>query len=192
MPCSNRVCAAWPLRLAVLCLGMVAVGFPAQAWSEEDSGTTIEGEESEHGHGEYHNIVAARDVALLVIGEHVRWLFGIGVLYERTFIPDLLEVEFSTISVYGGNKAAFPVDLVFKVPWNVSNVVELYFGLGPAVTIAVTEEFKFHVGGIASLGSYLWVSKQVGVLLEFDYALAQEEEGLVHELEFSTGLVHRF
>lgn len=76
--------------------------------------------------------------ALVEIGGAGEWAlrggglsFGPAVSVEVTPLKDWLEIELGVTPLFGGGRTEWGTDLVFKKPFDLSNTVEVEFGLGP-------------------------------------------------------------
>lgn len=114
---------------------------------------------------------------------------GVAALYEHPFIPHWLEGEISVGAVLGEHGVFIPVELLLKIPFQLTQRWELYAGAGPAMLVDLDHE-EAYFGAVVSVGSFLWLSEHFGLLFEIDY-IPLYEHGAVHEIEGAVGVAWR-
>lgn len=129
-------------------------------------------------------------------------LFGGKLFLERALVPEWLELEASAGAVWIGRGPAglvVPLELLLKVPFQLTSSIHPYLGAGVALDIEHLEreeETRYLPGLSAAAGGYLWFSDALGLDLELSYTLLAEEEhtgrALKHELGLGVGFVTRF
>ncbi len=105
---------------------------------------------------------------------------GGGVFFGVLVVPNWLELELSARTAVGRERAMFPIDLLFKVPFHHVANIHPYIGIGPSFVSGIVQEQGGRVtanyfGGCVSAGSYFWVSPAFGVVVEFNYRLIFED-----------------
>lgn len=146
----------------------------------------------------YHNVFGLKLIGVAAVPHHeprdVGPQGGFGIFYERTLVPEWLELELSANILWTRTGPHVPLDVVFKKPFHVSHRFDPYVGIGAAVTLGLGEERFVAPGIVGTVGWYTWINARWGWLVEFDYAASAEPapEGWVHEIEGTTGPLVRF
>ena len=117
---------------------------------------------------------------------------GVGVFIERTVMPGWFELELSPSVVWVEGGTVVPIDLLLKKPFHLDESFCPYFALGPTLSLAFKEEAtEVGVGAAFVVGAYIWFGEAIGLDVEVDYALL-DENGFVQELTFAAGPTFRF
>jgi len=108
------------------------------------------------------------------------------------FVPShkWLEIEISMrfMSTVGSG-IYIPIDVLFKKPFHLGDVVQLYIGAGPSISLHPGGTHGAAHFGIATVfGSYFWVSKHFGFLVEMSY-IPVFTSPVTHEFGPSAGFV---
>lgn len=82
-----------------------------------------------------------------------------------------LEIEISMRFMSAAGAGVYiPIDVLFKKPFHIGDVVQLYMGAGPSVSLHTSSgHTSAHFGVATVFGSYFWVSKHFGFLVEMNY-----------------------
>jgi hypothetical protein len=121
--------------------------------------------------------------------------FAIGINYERSIVPELLEAELSVpvaVSPQDGGRVALPVDLHFKIPFHPSQRLSPYLAAGPAFDFDLAPETGVLWGGSLAGGTYLWLEERAGLDIEADANLVFEGKERVFEVLLAVGPAVRF
>jgi len=141
---------------------------------------------------EKHFMVGAMGSYLAAIhGDEVHHYGGGGLLFEATLVPHWLEMEYSVRALSDGHALLFPVDVLLKLPFHVSDTVIPYIGAGPTLVPAFVDELSAHAGIATSAGAGFWLWSWGGLIAELNYNLLFEGD-LVHEIGGSGGVGYRF
>lgn len=116
---------------------------------------------------------------------------GGGLFLELSVVPHWLELEYGIRVMTDGHAVAFPMDLLLKMPFVVSDVVHPFVGLGPTLVPVANGGINTHVGGVVSAGTYLWAWTWGGFVVEANYNLIAEAH-LVHEVGGNGGFAFRW
>lgn len=115
---------------------------------------------------------------------------GGGPFYEFRLVPERLELEISVPFVTSNGAHVLPVDVQLKTPVALSEQVEAFVGLGPALAVRLGE------GGVgyglsSAVGINVWLSEQLGLDMAVDYNLLKEATW-VNEVSASVGPAWQF
>lgn len=115
---------------------------------------------------------------------------GGGIFLERSVLRHLFEIELSVSAIALGGDISVPIDLLLKKPFHLG-ALNTYLGVGPALSIDITDDTEAF-GGIAfATGFYYWFHDHLGVDLDFDYTLVFKDD-LAHEFQIALGPTLRF
>ncbi len=116
---------------------------------------------------------------------------GISIGYERVLVTGWLEAEISVLFAPGTGGLTLPIDLVLKMPFELSPELEAFVGLGLATEWfeAGHRETAYGVG--SELGAYYWFGPHFGLALEGEYNLLLHPE-TAHEVVLAGGGAFRF
>jgi hypothetical protein len=116
---------------------------------------------------------------------------GISISYERVFIPGWLEAELTVLFAPGEGGLTLPVDLVVKKPFEFSEHVEAFVGLGLATEWfeAGVRENAYGLG--TQLGGHYWLDSHFAIAIEGEYNLLLHPE-TAHEVVLAGGAAYRF
>lgn len=114
---------------------------------------------------------------------------GAALLFEQPIIPRWLAGEISVGTTVSEHGTFIPVELLLKVPLNVTTNWQLYAGAGPAMVYDYAHR-EASFGGVASVGTFYWLSQRVGLVFEIDY-LILHANGAEHEIEGAAGVAWR-
>lgn len=116
---------------------------------------------------------------------------GVSLSYERSLIPGWLELEATVLFAPGEGGLTLPVDLLLKKPFELSEHVGLFVGLGLATEWFEAGERESAYGLGTQAGGQYWLTPQYGIVLEGEYNLLLQPE-TVHEVVLATGGALRF
>lgn len=116
---------------------------------------------------------------------------GVAVSYERALIPGALALELNAIVAPGAEGVTLPLELLVKKPFELSRVAEPFVGVGLAAEWLEEGTYHPRYGVGADLGSYFWLGRHMGLVVEAEYGLLLTRE-VSHELVLATGGALRF
>jgi hypothetical protein len=124
-------------------------------------------------------------------GDRVLRRVGVSIGFERVLIPGWLDAEVSVLVAPGSGGLTLPIDLVLKKPFELSQQVEGFVGLGLATEWFEAGESETAYGAASQLGVYYWMGSQFALAFqgEFNLLLSPETE---HELVLASGGAFRF
>ncbi len=139
----------------------------------------------------HHTVGALKFISMTLPSQPDRpvW-FGPGALFEVPVLHGLLEVEVAAAVLFGAHATEVPVDVVLKVPYHFSQLVDVFVGAGPMV--AWSSHGTVGYGGIVTAGGYLWTHGDVGLLMEVDYTVVAHHTDDYHGVEAAAGVAMRF
>lgn len=164
------------------------------------------GESSEQGHEHFHNAfvtkvayVETRRAAIAEEGEGDEVEAGrldrhsaLGITIERVLVVGWLTAELGTLlSSAPGGQVAFPSTALLKLPLELSEAVEAYFGGGVAVELEREKQWTPNWGVAVSAGVYLWIARETGFNLDLEQSVLWTDEA-VSERSVGGGVVTRF
>lgn len=124
-------------------------------------------------------------------GEAHSWV-GPGIVLETHLVEHLLEIEVAAASLRSGAEREFPVEVLIEHVFHHGHAVEPFLGLGPLLVVGdAAEGPTLGAGGVVATGLHLWMTDQLGALLEADGVLTHRE-GWTPAVEASAGLMLRF
>lgn len=141
----------------------------------------------------HHHIIAARLLSVAGFSSHGEdSLAGVGIFYELVLLPNWLELEVSFAALFNSERQNYPIDVLIKKPFVISDTVEVHAGIGALANIVRGGRHdNTYPGAIATVDGYIWTTPALGFLMEFNYAIVAEEMAL-HELEGAIGVAYRF
>jgi hypothetical protein len=116
---------------------------------------------------------------------------GVSLSYERVIIPGWLEGEVSVLFAPGEGGLTLPVDLLLKKPFELSEQLGLFVGLGLATEWFEAGERETAYGLGTQVGGQYWIEPQWAVALEGEYNILVHPE-TAHEVVVAAGLAFRF
>jgi hypothetical protein len=129
--------------------------------------------------------------AALFGGDHA--LFAGGAFVELPLIPHLLHLELAGLFGAAGDDLVTILDLVFKVPYRLSEAVELFGGLGLTVPVVAGEGRSEARPGLTVVGgAYYWLMPSYGAMAEGVFNLLSSAEGAHVEGGAIAGVAVRF
>ena len=176
------------------CLVITLLGFTSDAFGNEHDSHDEHKMHSSHHEEEMNWVFGVKGVQLNTFSNHGENASGagVGVLIERSVIPRWLEIELSTSTVFIDDHTIIPMDLLLKKPFHFTENFSPYLAVGPTIAFNVTKKkTEIGIGAAFIVGTYIWFSQYIGLDVEVDYAIL-EENGLVHELTFAAGPLLRF
>jgi hypothetical protein len=108
---------------------------------------------------------------------------------EFTPIARWLEIEIGASAVHHADGTEYPVDVLFKKPWDLSRRVELMAGVGPEVIHATGPSSGTFRGVSAVLDLMVWPTKRVGWYLEPGYEVTFRQGTRVPGIAVAAGLL---
>lgn len=199
---------AWSASLAALAMVLATASLlTASAVCAQEPTPHAEPEEPHHGESESHEggheahegeheaahkpwVAGLKAVQLTSIGEgEAEFGVGGGFSFERDVVHHWVEAELVAAVVVLGEELVVPADLVLKKPFHFG-IFAPYIGAGLALTI-LPEEGEVFVGGSLVGGSYFWLWGDIGLDLEVEFNVIQEEE-LIQEIVVGLGPSVRF
>ena len=107
--------------------------------------------------------------------------YGTDLSVETTPIPDWLELEAGTTTLFSRGQTEWDADFLLKKPFTLSDTVEFMFGIGPEWQHTVTHGSTTDaVAGEAALDFMFWpwADRKFGLYLEpaYDYGFAHGHE----------------
>jgi hypothetical protein len=201
----NRTALSVAVLLAAVSIAPVALaqegGAGAVAVAPEGGTATpppereVEREAPEHAPG--HLVLGLGGTSLLATTfadslEH-NGSFGGGFFAEYTAVPGWLAIELDVRLLGAWEVDAFhgelPIDLLLKKPFELSEKVELYIGLGGTVVPILITANPQVLGGLASVvGGYYWLTAHVALAAEVDYNLLFGAPYVIQEVGGSAGV----
>ena len=145
------------------------------------------GEEEAHGHMWHAGVTGAFNYSSATgEGSHG----GVGAFVEYSLIHEVLEVELGVHLFPGADASALPIDLLFKHPFELSERIHPFVGLGPTIVPRFgSAGGKTLFGGVVEAGSYFWLTHHVGLLAQVAYNLLGGAGEVVHEFQADGGVV---
>jgi len=118
---------------------------------------------------------------------------ALGITYERVLVPGWLLAEIGTLlSAEPGGDVAFPSTLLLKIPADVAEAIEAYFGAGVALEMEKHEGlWTPNWGAAAAFGAYVWIAPETGFTVDCEQSLLLSE-GVLAEISLGAGVVTRF
>ncbi len=220
-PTGSTLDSAHGLGVAILCiLGLAFALCPrsaaasepvAEAHGHEIDATPMGDDHEDCTHGGHHkahtrNLFGAK--ALLATswattgaaeggahGDAPEWAesgLGVSVFYERELVANWLEIEPNIGLIDGpvGLQVAF--DLLLKKPFHIGRRVTPYVSLGPALELFLNREHSPLLGVTGGFGVYVWLGRDFGLDLEFEYTAHFVRPGIEHVTIFGIGPVMHF
>jgi hypothetical protein len=125
--------------------------------------------------------------AIVEIGGAGAWGFKGGSAYgsdfsvETTPIPDWLELEAGTTTLFSPGQTEWDTDFLFKKPFTLSDTVEFMFGVGPEWEHTVTRGSTADAVAAEAALDFMfwpWAERKFGLYLEpsYDYGFAHGHE----------------
>lgn len=137
-----------------------------------------------------HRIVGVKAVQLTTMHQgEVKLGAGGGFALEHSLLHGWLEAEFVSAAIQIDRELLIPIDLILKKPLHFG-IFCPYFGGGLAMTVLPSEGQAF-LGGSLVVGSYLWLWGDIGLDIELEYNVLNED-GAVHEIIAGVGPSLRF
>lgn len=192
-PGSEHQCTKWGERnapSAIISLVISASLFlvTSQARAENENTPIQNHAETSHtahkqGELDYHIFeLSVGPAALRAIRRDEPWFVGAGISGTFTIIPEIYEIEVVFHVLRAHQETAYPIDLLMRVPFEITTKVRPYIGIGPTFVPIVTEEKnKFIFGAGSSAGVDYWIRHDIGVFAEINANILYEE-GLLLEL----------
>jgi len=151
----------------------------------------VEEEEPE----EHHNVVGTKGAVTrkMAVNETLtEW--GAMAFYERSLIPRWLELEVGAgaFVTSDGKDASYPVEVLFKKPFELGHLATLYLAAGPTVIVEAEVKTRATPGYVTMMGAYLWPTDAFGFDTELAYGGLFEPAGYAHEVTFAMGPAVRF
>jgi len=114
---------------------------------------------------------------------------GVTFAFEVTPIEHWLELEFGVSILRADSVTEFPIDVLFKKPWQISPQFEFMIGLGPEL-VHVTGTTPQTYWGLSSVLDFMfWPRKNVGWYLEPGYEVTFHEGAAHHGLAMAAGIL---
>ncbi|MBW2526056.1 MAG: hypothetical protein JRI23_17885 [Deltaproteobacteria bacterium] len=181
------------LAAAVVVLGSATAGATEHLEDGQPHPVPSEHAPDDGNHGaEHHFVVGAMGSYFAGIhGDEVHHLGGGGLLFEAALIPHWLELEYSVRALTDGHLLAFPIEILLKLPFHLSDTAVPFVGAGPALIPAFVDEVEVHGGVATAAGVCFWLWSWGGLFVEANYNLVFDD-GITHELGGSGGLGYRF
>jgi hypothetical protein len=195
------------LGLFVWALGWLAAS-PARAGTEGiDEGATEGHGEVAKAHAHFLNAfvlkvahVETRKVVAAPEGEEEEEESGrdvdrhsaLGITFEHVLLEGWLNAEVGTLlSSAPGGQVAFPSTLLLKLPSELTDEVEVYFGAGVAVELEREKQWTPNWGAATAVGVYVWIAPETGFNFDVEQSFLLSE-GVIAELALGAGVVTRF
>lgn len=146
-------------------------------------------------HAPHHLVVGAVGTALVattfVPEIDNNGIAGGGIFAEYTVVPNWLAIELDVrlLAAHEGTEfgGELPIDLLLKKPFELSEMLEAYIGIG--ATVVPNLHGGDHNAGIASVvGGYYWLSDHFALNAELDYNLLLAAPVVVQEVGASIGV----
>ncbi len=120
--------------------------------------------------------------------DHATAVGGVGLTAERAFLHHHLELELVGAYIRHDGHNGATGELVLKVPWALSNFVDVYGGAGGIIYHGNDHTLG---GYLFDIGSRVWTSDHFGLGLEFDYVTLLGEHGS-RGVEAAFDVMYRF
>jgi hypothetical protein len=124
-------------------------------------------------------------------GDRVLRRVGVSIGVERVLVPGWLDAEISVLVAPGSGGLTLPIDLVLKKPFEFSDRIEGFIGLGLATEWFEAGESETAYGAASQLGAYYWVDPHFALAFEGEYNLLLSPE-TEHEFVLASGGAFRF
>jgi hypothetical protein len=117
--------------------------------------------------------------------------YGTDLSVETTPIPDWLELEAGTTTLFSASQTEWDTDFLFKKPFTLSDTVEFMFGIGPEWQHTVANRTTSDAIAAEAALDFMfwpWAGRKFGLYLEpgYDYGFAHGHE---QSLGISGGLL---
>ncbi len=111
-----------------------------------------------------HHTIGLRLISGVALGlPQNEGILGVGLLLEEALFHHHLEIELVGLYAQHGEHQTMAGELVFKLPWALNDVVEVYAGAGGILA-------QHNRGGLTvDVGGRLWLSPHFGLGLELDH-----------------------
>ena len=178
----------------------MAFGVAQPAWAETASSTPHHAESTHHNSIEF-GLGATALAAFEDKGteSHSGSHFGVGLSVTVPVIPNWLEVELMGRMINIERGLAYPIDLMLRKPFVISEHVHLYVALGPSMVVysrrkesaesgaepVVAEsgrESGVYFGVASAVGVDLWLTPRYGVFIEPNFNMYWHEGATIKEV----------
>jgi hypothetical protein len=173
---------------------------PAELADTPSEAGESSGERHEHFHNAFVMKVAYVETRRTATAEEVEYgeaggldrHSALGITVERVLVAGWLHAELGTLlSSAPGGQVAFPSTALLKLPVELSEAVEAYFGGGVAVELEREKQWAPNWGVAAAAGLYLWIAPETGFNLDLEQSVLLSDE-VVSERSVGGGVVTRF
>lgn len=186
-PAMIRLLRSLP-RLTLTASILLAIPAPAAA---EPAHTGSE-RHADHADEAHHRFMVGANALMLGAFAHGHMVgeLGPGGFFEVVIVPNWLEIELTAHYLRTTSKLSeIPIDLILKKPFHPLRWLNPYVGVGPTVIPTIApHESSVHVGVATEVGSYFWVTPNIGISAEVDYNLVSDH-GLMQEVAGTSGVV---
>ena len=79
--------------------------------------------------------------------------FGAGIFGEISAVPNWLEIELAIKALATADGALIPIDVLFKIPFHLTNTIHPFIGLGPTLVIVAAGDIAVHFGLAVAVGA---------------------------------------
>lgn len=117
---------------------------------------------------------------------------GTGLSVELYALHHQLGFEVATAALTSGVHSIVPFEFIVKKPFQVSDDVEPYVGVGPMLVGVLDEDAGWHPGAVAAIGTALWAGPHLAMVIETNGSLAHLGDGTHADIEALASIAYRY
>jgi hypothetical protein len=142
----------------------------------------------------YHPVeVSAGAASLVELGKVRDPQVGGGVSVTFPLIPRWLETEVVLHALATRHGSAFPIDIVLRLPFHVSSLIQPYIAAGATSIPSVEPQHtSVHWGFASAVGIDFWIDREWGVFTEFNANAIERNHSIEPEIGLFTGVMFGF
>ncbi|HTV21111.1 MAG TPA: hypothetical protein VMG12_20640 [Polyangiaceae bacterium] len=116
---------------------------------------------------------------------------AVGLGLEHTLVPGLLNAHVGALLFFGAEGAEMPTSLLFEMPWELSEAIEVYAGAGLAADLVREDRLAPSFGLASAAGVYAWATHELGANVDIEHRWVPSEHR-IYDLTLAIGASARF